>query len=111
MNDKLTKRYLPLSEATYYILLALIEPLHGYGVMQKVDSLSKGVVRIGPGTLYGAFSNLEKERLIVMVREEKRRKTYTLTDRGKQVLAGQIRRLQVMADHGQTVMPILEKEE
>ncbi len=44
-------RYLPLTESTYYILLSLVEPLHGYGIMQKVDVLSEGTVAIGPGTL------------------------------------------------------------
>ncbi len=63
------KKYLPLSESTYYIMLTLVEPLHGYGVMQKVQEISQGTVTIGPGTLYGAFSTLEKEKLIVMVRE------------------------------------------
>ncbi len=66
-------KYLPLSESTYYILLALVEPLHGYALMQKVAGMSQGSVSIGPGTLYGAFSTLEKVDLIVKVREEDRR--------------------------------------
>ena len=51
-------KYLPLSEATYYVLAALQEPLHGYALMQKVEAMSEGNVVIGPGTLYGAFSAL-----------------------------------------------------
>jgi DNA-binding PadR family transcriptional regulator len=70
MEQKNITKYLPLSEATYYILLALVEPLHGYGIMQKVEGMSEGTVNIGPGTMYGAFSNLEKEGLITMVKEE-----------------------------------------
>ena len=54
MKSKFGK-YLPLTESTAYILLALSEPLHGYGVMQKVEHISEGTVRIGAGTLYGAF--------------------------------------------------------
>jgi DNA-binding PadR family transcriptional regulator len=92
--------YLPLTESTYYILLALIEPLHGYGVMQKVDDMSQGTVRIGAGTLYGAFSTLEKEGLILKVREEERRKVYGLTAKGKSVLAAQIDRLEIMTRTG-----------
>lgn len=102
-NDK----YLPLTEATYYILLSLVEPLHGYGVMQKVDILSDSVVSIGPGTLYGAFTTLEKEGLISMVKEENRRKSYELTGKGRRVLAGQIRRLEVMTRNGLSVLPRL----
>jgi len=103
MPDKEITKYLPLSEATYYILLALVEPLHGYGVMQKVETLSENTVSVGPGTLYGAFTNLEKEGLIKMIKEEERRKTYALTGKGRQVLAEQIHRLQIMARNGQTI--------
>ena len=107
MAQKDITKYLPLSEATYYILLALVEPLHGYGIMQKVEGMSEGTVNIGPGTMYGAFSTLEKGRLISMVKEEERRKTYTLTEKGKQVLTEQIHRLQIMARNGRTVLPKL----
>jgi DNA-binding PadR family transcriptional regulator len=93
-------KYLPLTESTYYILLALIEPLHGYGVMQKVDVLSQGTVKIGPGTLYGAFQALEKEALIVKVGEEERRKSYALTSKGREVLKNQIERLEIMTRNG-----------
>ncbi|UCD09577.1 MAG: hypothetical protein JSU79_02745, partial [Dehalococcoidales bacterium] len=49
MTNKKIKKYLPLSEATYYIMLALTDPLHGYGVMQEVEKLSQGTVKVGPG--------------------------------------------------------------
>lgn len=101
-------KYLPLTESTYYILLALSEPLHGYGVMQKVERISEGAVRLGPGTLYGAFQNLEREKLISMVREEDRRKCYQLTEKGKQVLAAQIERLEVMTRNGVDLMQRLD---
>ena len=103
LDEKTIKKYLPLSEATYYIMLTLVEPLHGYGVMQKVQEISQGTVTIGPGTLYGAFSTLEKEKLIIMVREEERRKCYTLTEKGQQILAEQIRRMEIMTANGQEV--------
>ena len=54
--------------------------------MQKVAEISQGTVSVGPGTLYGAFSTLEKEGLIVKVKEEDRRKCYVLTLKGQQVL-------------------------
>lgn len=105
--DKQFTKYLPLTESTTYILMALAEPLHGYALMQKVDEMSQGTVKIGPGTLYGAFSQLEKEGLIKMVREEERRKSYALTDKGKQVLVEQVRRLEIMSRIGQAVLPQL----
>lgn len=98
--SKYIHKYLPLTESTAYILLALSEPLHGYGVMQKVETMSEGTVAIGPGTLYGAFSTLEKEGLIVKTGEEDRRKLYTLTDKGKQVLKEHIRRLEILTHIG-----------
>jgi DNA-binding PadR family transcriptional regulator len=104
MADKSITKYLPLSEATFYILLSLVEPLHGYGVMQKVEAISEGTVTIGPGTLYGAFTSLEKDMLIKMVKEEDRRKSYLLTARGRQVLAEQIRRLEIMNNNGKSVL-------
>lgn len=95
-NDKEWMQYLPLTEATGYILLALSEPLHGYGVMQKIEQLSEGTVRVGPGTLYGAFTTLEKDGLIVKVGEQERRKSYTLTPRGRSVLREHLRRTAIL---------------
>ena len=94
-------KYLPLSESTAYILLALAEPLHGYGVMQKVENLSAGTVKIGPGTLYGAFSTLEGEGLIVKVDEVDRRKSYMLTPAGKSVIKEHIRRTEILVKNGE----------
>lgn len=93
-------KYLPLTESTYYIMLSLTEPLHGYGVMQKVEEISRGTVKLGPGTLYGVFTTLEKEGMIIKVKEEDRRKSYTLTQKGKDVLTGQIDRLEIMTANG-----------
>jgi DNA-binding PadR family transcriptional regulator len=98
------EKYLPLTEATYYILLALANPLHGYGIMQKVDEVSTGMVKLGPGTLYGALSNLQNEGLIEMIGEEDRRKTYMLTEKGKRVLENQVKRLEVMLSNGMEVV-------
>ena len=104
-------KLLPLSEATYYVLAALDEPLHGYALMQKVESMSQGAVVIGPGTLYGAFGTLEKQGLIEKVSEVERRKTYALTDKGRLVLAEQVRRLTIMVRNGQFALSIPGKGE
>lgn len=104
MSQDDAKTYLPLTEATYYIMLTLVEPLHGYAVMQKVEEVSRGAVRVGPGTLYGVFTTLEKEGLIVKVSEQDRRKSYTLTPKGKSVLVSQIERLELMSNNGEAVL-------
>ncbi|HBG01644.1 MAG TPA: PadR family transcriptional regulator, partial [Firmicutes bacterium] len=53
-----------LTEAVFYILLALHEPFHGYGIMQGVQELTKDRLALGPGTLYGALNTLVEKRWI-----------------------------------------------
>jgi DNA-binding PadR family transcriptional regulator len=88
-------------------MVSLVEPMHGYILMQKVKEISQGTVQIGAGTLYTIFSTLEKEKLIKMVREDDRRKTYALTKKGEQVLLKQIQRLEIMAQNGNRVRELL----
>lgn len=102
-NRDETDKYLPLTEATCYILLSLVEPLHGYALMQKVEAMSEGTVKIGPGTLYGAFNVLEKEGLIVKVDERDRRKSYLLTSKGRKVLQEQVRRSEILVRKGNEI--------
>ena len=102
--NKQTPNYLPLTETTSYILIALAEPMHGYALMQKVEVMSQGTVRIGPGTLYGAFSQLEKEGLIQMVSEADRRKSYVLTAKGSSVLREHIHRTGILVKNGLSVV-------
>lgn len=99
MADNFNK-YLPLTESTAYILLALNVPLHGYGVMQKVKVISENTVNIGPGTLYGAFSSLEEQGMIVKAGETDRRKMFVTTEKGRQVLSEHIRRLEILVRNG-----------
>ena len=103
MSQDDIEKHLPLTEATYYIMVTLDEPIHGYAVMQKVERISEGTVRVGPGTLYGVLTALEKGGLIVKVKEEDRRKSYTLTPKGRHVLLGQIKRLGIMSQNGLAV--------
>ncbi|MFW9817956.1 MAG: PadR family transcriptional regulator [Candidatus Thorarchaeota archaeon] len=98
-----------MTETTFYILLSLVEPLHGYALMKKVEELSEGTVTIGAGTLYGAFSTLVKERLIEIIQEDNRRKTYYLTNKGKKVLSEQIHKFAIMAKNGRKVLPEIQQ--
>jgi DNA-binding PadR family transcriptional regulator len=93
------EKHLPLTEATYYILLALVAPQHGYAVMQEVKEISQGTVRLAPGTLYGALTSLEASNLISLAGTEGRRKIYLITDLGKEVLREQIHRFQIMIEN------------
>ena len=76
----------PMTEATYYILLALMKPGHGYGMMQRIKELSGGRIEMGPGTLYGVLTRMNKEGLITLTSEEGRRKNYAITEEGKNAL-------------------------
>lgn len=102
-------QYLPLTETTYYIMLSLIEPQHGYGIMQQVKQLSNGKVVLAPGTLYGALSNLKKQKLINLIIEDtqNRRKVYKLTDLGHEVLSMEYQRMQTLVSISKSM---LEKE-
>ena len=78
---------LPLTETVFYILLVLKEPMHGYLIMQRVDELSNGDVRMAAGTLYGAIENLLKLKYIKSVPSaDKRRKVYKRTTLGNEIL-------------------------
>ena len=89
---------LPLTETTYYILLALLKPAHGYIIMQKVEELSEGNVRLAAGTLYGAIDNLLKLKFIMPVpSEDERRKVYLITDKGREILKLDLERIKYMA--------------
>lgn len=61
------EKYLPLTETTFYILMALTESGHGYAIMNKVEEMSDGKVRTAAGTMYGAIDNLIIQKLIKSV--------------------------------------------
>ncbi len=95
-----------LTEAVYYILLSLIEPMHGYGIMQNVERLSTGRVRLAAGTLYGAISTLLEKGWITALDgdSDSRKKEYQITPCGKEVLLGEISRLQELLQNGRAIM-------
>ena len=101
-----------LTESTYYILLALAQPRHGYGIMQQTEQLSGGRVRLAAGTLYGALNALCEKGWIVPVpaQEESRRKEYRLTQQGESVLRGELERLRELVRNGEIILEQGAKE-
>ena len=93
MDAHIKKVYVPMTETGFYILMCLQKESHGYGIIQKVDALTDGAVRISPGTMYGSLSKMEKDGLIEFVREEDKRKIYIITPLGIQVLQLEIERI------------------
>lgn len=109
MSEKMIQKYIPLTEATYYILLSMIEPMHGYKLMQNVEAMTEGKVKLGPGTLYGATGKLVKDGLIEQVSsEDERRKSYKLTELGKQILKLEYERLKLQVRDGKQILENLE---
>jgi DNA-binding PadR family transcriptional regulator len=82
-----------MTEAMYYVLLALIRPNHGYQLMQAITDVSKGRLQMGPGTLYGVLSRMQKDGLICLEDSDGRRKTYRITAEGEVALRMEYARL------------------
>ncbi len=94
MNAHIKKVYVPMTETGFYILLCLRDTMHGYGIVQKVEALTQGEIKLSPGTMYGSLSKMEKDGLIHFVREEDKRKLYRITELGNQVLELEIMRIE-----------------
>ena len=95
-----------LTEAVYYILLALNEPMHGYGIMQHTESLSGGRVRLAAGTLYGAINTLlEKGWITALTGEaDSRKKEYVITETGRDMLQKELQRLSELLENGKRLL-------
>ncbi len=97
-------RLTPLTESTYYILLALTESLHGYGIIKRVEKLTNGRLVLAAGTLYGALQNLQKHKLITLIsseEEKKGKKIYAITSEGKELMEHELARLKEMVTNGE----------
>lgn len=93
-----------MADSMYYILIALTEPRHGYGVMKYVEDLTGGEVNLGPGTLYNTLTRLQESKLIVERKgiplDDERRIPYQRTKKGTAVLKKEIERRYVQVLHG-----------
>ncbi len=92
----------PLTEAFFYILLALRKPNHGYGITQEVSEITGGRVVLGAGTLYGALQTLQKRKWIQVYSldtESRKKKEYVLTDLGRQAFEQERGRLEELLNN------------
>lgn len=98
MKDDL-KDFLPLSPATFYILLALSdEDRHGYGIMQEVSRQSEGRYKLGPGTFYDNLEKLIHNGIVKEVHrklanDDPRRRYYRMTGFGRDLFLAEVSRL------------------
>jgi Predicted transcriptional regulators len=104
-NEETTEN-IALTEAVYYVLLSVIEPMHGYGIMKNVSALSNNRVNLAPGTLYGAIETMLKRNWISALPGEKnsRKKEYQITKTGKIVLDAEIQRLRELLSNGEQIV-------
>lgn len=95
-----------LTEAVYYILLALHTPMHGYGIMQFVKEISMNRVNLGPGTLYGAINTMLSKGWIKAVSSgsDSRKKEYEITNVGRNTVLEEIERLEELIKNGKKVV-------
>lgn len=94
MDAHIRKVYVPMTETGFYILLCLRRPNHGYGIVQEVEKRTGGEIRLGPGTMYGSLSKMEKDGLIRFAGEDDKRKMYEITPLGEEILEIEIRRIE-----------------
>lgn len=90
-----------LTEPMYYILLALTQECCGVDIMDRVKTLSRGRVTVGPGTLYAMLAKFEEKGIIRLTAADGRRKSYVITDAGREELKKEFQRLQTMVRDGQ----------
>lgn len=89
-----------LTEPGYYILLALLVPMHGYGISKYIEELTDGEVSIGPATMYTMLKKMQVQDYITLAGEDTRKKIYKLTERGNNVIRKEQERRYKMALHG-----------
>ena len=94
----------PLTETTYYILLSLYKPLHGYGIMQRTAELSGGRIQLAAGTLYGALNAMVDRGWITLLPGEGRKKEYRLTPMGLEVVQKELERLRELVASGDLIL-------
>ena len=93
-----------LTEPMYYILMSLLKERCGVDIMEAVDQISKGRVRVGPGTLYALLGKFQKENIIFETEVQGRKRSYIITDKGKELLQEEYRRLITLVNDGKLFM-------
>ncbi|AZP03738.1 PadR family transcriptional regulator [Jeotgalibaca ciconiae] len=87
------------SEPTLFILISLAEEnKHGYAIMEDIERSYD--IKIGPGTLYGAISRMEKSELIKSIPSQDRKKPYQITSAGRQYLQEKLKEIEIVTKLG-----------
>lgn len=98
------KRGGALTEVTFFILLALYRPRHGYAILQFIEEKTQGRLVLGAGTLYGALNTLAEKDWIAPCGGDGRKKEYGITPLGKKIAAAELQRLHNLAAIAESCM-------
>lgn len=87
------------SEPTLFILISLADGnKHGYAIMEDIERSYD--IKLGPGTLYGAISRMEKSKLIKAIPSQDRKKPYQITSHGRQYLQEKLEEIEAVTKLG-----------
>ena len=93
-------KFQTLTEQMFYILLCLREECCGMDVMDRVPEMTGGRVQVGSGTLYNLLEQFLEDDMIKETKVEGRRRSYLLTDKGREMLKKEYDRLETqLADY------------
>lgn len=94
-----------LTEVTFYIMLSLFTPKHGYAVMQFIEEKTGGRLSLGAGTLYGALNTLEEKKWIEPCGcTGGRKKEYRITALGREIAERELTRLRELTQTAEEIM-------
>ena len=94
-----------LTEVTFFILLSLYTPKHGYAIMQFIENETKGRLLLGAGTLYGALNTLQEKGWIAPCgTSDGRKKEYQITEEGKAVARTELERLHSLVNTAERII-------
>lgn len=100
MDESLIKKYIPMTETTYYTLLSVLIPRHGYAIMQFVSTLTKERIQLGTGTLYTMVGRLVADGVISIAAQDSARKEYHITETGLELILMETQRLSSQLEDG-----------
>jgi DNA-binding PadR family transcriptional regulator len=117
LYDIARRTYMPrkamviLTESMFYVLMALQgREMCGIDIAEFIDKHTNGRVQIGPATLYTILGKFEKEKYIKEINVEGRKRTYVITEKGKDAYTAELLRLKQCIADAENVQTELERQ-
>lgn len=96
---KVLKKYVPMTETAFYILLSLATPNHGYGIVKHVEEITQARLQLGSGTVYGTLTKMQKDGVIAVFADQDRKTIYEVTPIGKILIRTEMERLKELNEN------------